>query len=171
MNGKLTALFSSYAVLALAWGLSTLAHAEEQQSPPTIPAIQMSHPLYITGDQILLSEDKEKQPFVIYQGAQPAIEGVTPFHPYCHLWLKKPAAKYVGHSNAYISMLPSELIQIKKKRIDKGLNRSFTYDVTHSWITQIYCKNTTRLEDTRNIMGVLFAEGSTSKPPVIKKKK
>lgn len=103
---------------------------------------------------------EQGEPFVAYQFLKPASQGLLPDKPYCNLWIKKDIAGYAKSKDVTLTLDPKRVMKIKDKPvIYKGLlETSIQYKLDHKWFSELYCKNVTKLDSTKDIFGIVFTE-------------
>lgn len=158
MESKTSVAIKLGLVAAISFFLSVQSYSQDSKPNEIVTILKLSAPLSIEASAIQTTP--EGNMFVAYQFLKSANDGLIPDQPYCNLWIKKDIALKIKADHSTLRLDPKYVMLVKEKPvIYKGLlESSIQYKLDHKWFSELYCKNISKLESTKDIFGVLFTE-------------
>ncbi|MCM0605047.1 MAG: hypothetical protein KA715_03080 [Xanthomonadaceae bacterium] len=158
MESKTSVVIKLGLVAAISLFLSAQSYSQDSKTNPVVTILKLSSTLTI--DPANIQSTSEGEFFVAYQFLKPANEGLIPDKPYCNLWIKKDISARAKLTHTSLALDPKYVMLVKEKPVFyKGLlESSIQYKLDHKWFSELYCKNVSKLDSTKDIFGVVFTE-------------
>lgn len=160
MESNTSVILKLAAIATTSFVLSVYSFAQEPKGKE-VSILRVLSDLKVSSNDIQYHTDGN--PFVAYQFLKPEKEGVLPDKPYCHLWIKKDVlsglkAKTTGAFT--LGLNPKSVLIIRESPIINAniVDQSIHYKVNHSWVSELYCKNISKIEGTKDILGTALSE-------------
>lgn len=161
MESNFSVILKLAAIATTSFVLSVYSFAQDRKDDKEVSILRVSAELKVSSSDIQYHTDSN--PFVAFQFLKTEKEGVLPDRPYCHLWIKKDVlAKLKAKTTApfNLGLNPKSVLIIKEQPMINAniVDQSIQYKVDHTWVSELYCKNISKIDDVKSVIGIGLSE-------------